>query len=256
MRGGCFATRLWLLAQLEATHYAYTQWFDQLTEEDEIIFSPFIWQSNEPLSPRGKVVELITQSLRQAQENNRPVELVTNGWDGLTSNSVTYFSLFNPWINLVDMTMHIWVDRADADPALRPTQVRYFHSFRIEQAINCMNGDVDGASEEAIQFVEKLQEIWASKTAISDATMRLRRTTYRRNVAPIDMVLPGQRCHFCPAGFDTEEQRDHHETWFCREAPGPTIDEEHVQLHPCRHCGEQFPSRLATTSPYDAVVRG
>ncbi|RDW74327.1 uncharacterized protein DSM5745_06989 [Aspergillus mulundensis] len=135
---------------------------------------------------------MITKALQQAQENKQPVEIVLNEWDGLTSNWISYFSLFSPWVNVVDMVMRIWVDRDDADPTLRRTQRQYFHSFRISHAIKCMNGDTDGASEEAIEFVEKLQEVWASKVQIPETTRRLRRTTYNRNVALNDGFYQGR----------------------------------------------------------------
>ena len=115
------------------TRNAYVRHYGPLSEE--LPFLVFAQSSNRRF-PSDPVPRTITALLTRGRETGRPVVLVINGWDGLSTNPIVLVDLFEAWINEVDITLRVFAGNP-----------RRFFEVSVVHAIEAIRGDYEDDDE-------------------------------------------------------------------------------------------------------------
>ena len=138
----------YLQESLAYTRASYVRHYGPLSEElPFLIFA----QSSTRRFPSDPVPRTITELLTRGRDTGRPVVLVINGWDGLSTNPIVLVNLFEPWMNEVSITIRIFA----GDP-------RKFFEVSVVHAIEAIRGDHEDDDEAPVlpsdtkMFVDKV----------------------------------------------------------------------------------------------------
>ncbi|KAF7622042.1 hypothetical protein F9C07_1733479 [Aspergillus flavus] len=115
------------------TRNVYVRHYGPLSEE--LPFLVFAQSSNRRF-PSDPVPRTITALLTRGRETGRPVVLVINGWDGLSTNPIVLVDLFEAWINEVDITLRVFAGNP-----------RRFFEVSVVHAIEAIRGDYEDDDE-------------------------------------------------------------------------------------------------------------
>ncbi|KJJ34599.1 hypothetical protein AFLA70_413g000771 [Aspergillus flavus AF70] len=115
------------------TRNAYVRHYGPLSEE--LPFLVFAQSSNRRF-PSDPVPRTITALLTRGRETGRPVVMVINGWDGLSTNPIVLVDLFEAWINEVDITLRVFAGNP-----------RRFFEVSVVHAIEAIRGDYEDDDE-------------------------------------------------------------------------------------------------------------
>ncbi|KAJ5175193.1 uncharacterized protein N7482_001070 [Penicillium canariense] len=116
-----------LRTSLEYTKLCYEQAYGQITGQYE--FHTFAWPSYVELPASGETVQFFARRTETLAITNRQMMVVLNGWDGLTSNGVTFNTLFRH--NASRITLRVFAD-----------QPRCFYRVNVEQIFQLFDGKI------------------------------------------------------------------------------------------------------------------
>jgi hypothetical protein len=223
--GDAAKTKAFLQKSLQYTHKVYQKVYGQL-DPNLVSFWVFIQSSNRSFSGHGETVATIRKVLEQGKSEKRPVVLVVNGWDGLSTNPVALANLFAPFIDEVQITLEAFVDTP-----------RVFRRVSVSHAIKVLSGEYDEEFDKLVlphstlEYCRKVEVIRNIKMNISENIARLKEESANRN------TIPGSDdkwvCEICEAPFRTSSLLNSH-----THSVHPTESERKRLI--CPHCGQEF----------------
>ncbi|PSK37431.1 hypothetical protein B9Z65_2173 [Elsinoe australis] len=182
--GRAEATRQRLNKALDRTEEYYKMEFGPFSAPDAQHLTLACMPSNKHIPKSGYVFHTIHTFLGKARNENRPVKIVLNGFDGLTTNAVSFLQLFEEY---EDMAATISVFHGNP---------RIFTEAVLSDVVRLFNGTYDeddkDVDKNASLIYQKILTISAIKTKISDDTVALRKESNYRNCAP---EIPVQQAH-------------------------------------------------------------
>lgn len=170
--GSNAAQREWLRQSLRYTLDQYEREYGKLAdveddETDESKFLVFVHHSNKELTQTGEVFNKIQNTLEKGRKQKRPVIIVINGWDGLSTNEHSLRSLFEDYGD-VDAKLRLFVENP-----------RVFREANLKNVIDLLTGKLsmelpeDSYHCHAKAFVDKVHAIYATKELLSKLTQEL-----------------------------------------------------------------------------------
>ncbi|KAL4788002.1 hypothetical protein BJX76DRAFT_353555 [Aspergillus varians] len=160
--------------------------------------------SNKAFASGGDIVKHIRTVLDNGRETNRPVMLVVNGWDGLSTNSVALVNLSCPYIDEVQITMRIWLQ-----------ELQVFREVSVRHVLMLLSGKYDGEFDGL-----ELPRLMLSVDSL-ETSERLYDHKYKHHRL-VQRVPCRQQCG---KDFSRNDHRDRHERETCLNRPTWVVQE-------------------------------
>ncbi|KAL4920679.1 hypothetical protein BDW62DRAFT_198569 [Aspergillus aurantiobrunneus] len=134
--GGREGTREYLTSSLGYTVGEYEKEYG-LNRGEPINLLPFLQSSNAKIPPNGEAATKLRSILEAGKTSGRPVALVLDGWDGLTTNMAVFQSLFQPYVDEVDIILSVFAGKP-----------RIFFQFCVRDVLRVMSGEYEDGQED------------------------------------------------------------------------------------------------------------
>ncbi|KAJ9267849.1 hypothetical protein C8Q69DRAFT_497937 [Paecilomyces variotii] len=182
----------------------------------------FVHGSNRPFAPTGLIATRIRTFLTRAENERRDVVLAINGWDGLTTNELSFASLFRP-VEKIAVKLRIYVDSP-----------RVFKEADAAIAAKVFTGEIDIETnghllpDSTAQFISKVRAIGAAKLLLSSDMQSLLSESHQRNTPPNPGSLQRYKCAQCGKEMPTIQTLNVH------------LNRSHGNKVSCKYCGMIF----------------
>ncbi|CEL10005.1 hypothetical protein ASPCAL13132 [Aspergillus calidoustus] len=238
-KGDTEATKTFLKRSLEYTRQVYEEEFG-LLDPDLVFFWVFIQSSNRPFSGQGETRTTIRKILERGKSENRPVVLVINGWDGLSTSPVALTNLLGPYVDQVNITLEMFVETP-----------RRFRKVSVPDALRVLSDEYEGEFNDLVlphstlEFCRKVNVIRIIKMNLSENNARLKEESEGCNIIPdTEDKWP---CPICEQPFRTSARLNSH-----THSVHPTKSEQKNLF--CPHCGEQFSRKDHKDDHVEAII--
>ncbi|KAJ6069731.1 hypothetical protein N7499_011618 [Penicillium canescens] len=94
----------YLLWSLEWTKLFYERAYGKI--QSECHFLNFVQSSNTPLRPTGEVSSFFASLHNEVEEYEGELFIVVNGWDGLTTDRMSFYNLFSHWAERITLRIY------------------------------------------------------------------------------------------------------------------------------------------------------
>lgn len=244
----------WLRDSLGHTKSAHERHYGPLQcLESDCRYYTFVHGSNEPFARSGETIAYFVNLRSELEKCDGQLLLVTNGWDGLTTDRHSFVKLFSEWSERI--TFRVYAEEDLEKP-------RKFFQVNTTQVCQVFNGDIDfdlnrpdheaSLEDSTALFIRMFRTISAVKESLSKDSVGLRTLTHRRNYPPefrelakyictvcqvpcatsydlnrhmnhkhkeYDDPEANLVCHYCNARFKRKDHRDRHMKEACKQRP-------------------------------------
>lgn len=148
-----------LTISLEYTRRAYELHYGPLEfPQCDIRNLTFVHGSNDPFRPGGEIRAYFANLRAELKQWDGKLLMISNGWDGLTTNQHSFYELFNGWGDLI--TFRIYADK-------EPGGDRLFFQASISQVCQLINGE-RAINEANSSFSDSTKLFFNMMNSISD----------------------------------------------------------------------------------------
>lgn len=155
----------WLLESLKFVEQTYLSVYADRGCRSPL-FHAFIAPSNHPLYPSGETSIFLKSLLSEGRRLNHEVVFVVSGWDGLTTNLLTFVHLFEECVRdpACKCRLRIFAD-----------EPRRFYDVNVVQAYGLFSGtipltDADSLDDSTGLFCDNFRKIYVAKERLSAGT--------------------------------------------------------------------------------------
>ncbi|CAP93892.1 hypothetical protein PCH_Pc16g12220 [Penicillium rubens Wisconsin 54-1255] len=199
----------YLLWSLEWTKLFYEKIYGKI--QSECRFLTFVQSSNTPLRPTGEVSSFFASLRNEVEEYEGELLIVVNGWDGLTTDRMSFYNLFSHWAERITLRIYsqesIWQRKKFFE--VNVAQVCSVFRGEIEFDIEDLNNDFSLKDSTAL-FIRRFSAIPLIKEDISVVSTELRALTNVRNEQPESRNLSKHICGDCNIPFPTSVDLNRH----------------------------------------------
>ncbi|KAJ5100631.1 hypothetical protein N7456_006683 [Penicillium angulare] len=184
------STRERLAVSLQSTKRMYIERYGPMLSEPRDF--TFVRGSNQGMGPDSVPAKWFRENLDEAQRDGRNVIVVINGFDGLTTDTMSFDRLFRQHAGRTRIRV---LDREE----------RWFYEVDVQGVLDEFDGLVESDELEASTciFVEKFKNICAEKIRLSEAKRGLNFQTHNRNSSGQTNALDTYECSKCTQVFQT-----------------------------------------------------
>ncbi|KAF3021317.1 hypothetical protein E8E15_007923 [Penicillium rubens] len=223
----------YLLWSLEWTKLFYEKIYGKI--QSECRFLTFVQSSNTPLRPTGEVSSFFASLRNEVEEYEGELLIVVNGWDGLTTDRMSFYNLFSHWAERITLRIYsqesIWQRKKFFE--VNVAQVCSVFRGEIEFDIEDLNNDFSLKDSTAL-FIRRFSAIPLIKEDISVVSTELRALTNVRNEQPESRNLSKHICGDCNIPFPTSVDLNRHMHHKHEKHENPEMDLR------CKFCGYLF----------------
>lgn len=161
-------------------------------------FLTFVGGSNNPLRPTGDVCTFFRLQFTRVLENHGRLVVVQNGWDGLTTDTISFLRLFERHASLV--TFRVFADVPRRFYQASAAQVCAIFNAEIDIGLGCLNPTEEQQiaaaqlTDSTALFARNLRQIGAIKEIGAANIAALRDLSIFRNTDPARRDLAKYRC--------------------------------------------------------------
>lgn len=119
-----------LKSSLEWIKHSYEKCYGAITSDCR--FFTFVHHSNRPLRPIGEVSMYFAQLRTELEMCNGRLVVILNGWDGLSTNNLSFVRLFSGWADRI--TLRVWSEESIYAP-------RRFFEVSVSEACKVFSGE-------------------------------------------------------------------------------------------------------------------
>jgi hypothetical protein len=221
----------YLLWSLEWTKLFYERTYGKI--QSECRFLTFVQSSNTPLRPTGEVSSFFASLRNEVEEYEGELLIVVNGWDGLTTDRMSFYNLFSHWAERI--TLRIYSQEST-------WQQKKFFEVNVAQVCSVFRGEIEfdiedldndfSLNDSTALFIRRFSAISLIKDDISVVSTELRALTNFRNEQPESRNLSKHICGDCNIPFPTSIDLNRHMHHKHEQYANP---EKHLRCTFCRY---------------------
>ncbi|OQE23298.1 hypothetical protein PENFLA_c011G07046 [Penicillium flavigenum] len=224
----------WQFLEAVHSHPDLEQWYPDVDWESKEAIS-MDQSSNTPLRPTGEVSSFFASLRNEVEEYEGELLIVVNGWDGLTTDRMSFYNLFSHWAERITLRIYsqesIWQQKKFFE--VNVTQVCSVFRGEIEFDIEELDNDFSLKDSTAL-FIRRFSAISLIKEDISVVSTELRALTNVRNEQPESRNLSKHICGDCNIPFPTSVDLNRHMHHKHEKHENPEMDLR------CKFCGYLF----------------